>query len=104
MTNILIVDDEKEIADLVEVYLKNENYTVYKYYSAKEVLDNIDNLDVFLKTAIEKLVILNPFHLMNKGYSIVYKDDIIISSITKIYKGDNIKIKMSDGNIDAIIK
>lgn len=41
---------------------------------------------------------------MNKGYSIVYKDDIIISSITKIYKGDNIKIKMSDGNIDAIIK
>ncbi|HAP9309193.1 TPA: response regulator transcription factor, partial [Enterococcus faecium] len=25
---ILIVDDEHEIADLVELYLKNENYTV----------------------------------------------------------------------------
>ena len=25
---ILIVDDEQEIADLVELYLKNENYTV----------------------------------------------------------------------------
>ena len=24
--NILVLDDEKEIADLVEVYLKNENY------------------------------------------------------------------------------
>ena len=45
MNKILVVDDEKEIADLVELYLKNENYTVYKYYSAKEVLDNIDNLD-----------------------------------------------------------
>ena len=48
MNKILVVDDEKEVADLVELYLKNENYTVYKYYSAKEVLDNIDNLGVDL--------------------------------------------------------
>ena len=33
MANILIVDDEQEIADLIEIYLKNENFTVYKYYS-----------------------------------------------------------------------
>ena len=26
---ILIVDDETEIADLIEVYLKNEDYTVF---------------------------------------------------------------------------
>lgn len=36
--NILVVDDEKEIADLVEVYLKNENYTVYKFYTGEEAL------------------------------------------------------------------
>ena len=35
---ILVVDDEKEIADLLEVYLKNDNYTVYKYYSGIEAL------------------------------------------------------------------
>ena len=29
---ILIVDDEVEIADLIEVYLKNENFTVLKFY------------------------------------------------------------------------
>lgn len=29
MANILIVDDEQEIADLIEIYLKNENFTVY---------------------------------------------------------------------------
>lgn len=29
---ILIVDDETEIADLIEVYLKNEEYTVFKFY------------------------------------------------------------------------
>ena len=48
MNKILVVDDEKEIANLVEVYLKNENYIVYKYYSAKDVLDDIDNLYVDL--------------------------------------------------------
>ena len=36
---ILVVDDEKEIADLLEVYLKNDNYTVYKYYSGIEALN-----------------------------------------------------------------
>lgn len=35
---ILIVEDEKEIADLVALYLENENFTVYKYYTAKDAL------------------------------------------------------------------
>ena len=26
---ILVVDDERELADLLEVYLKNDGYTVY---------------------------------------------------------------------------
>lgn len=38
---ILVVDDEKDIADLLEVYLKNENYVVYKFYSAEEALECI---------------------------------------------------------------
>ena len=45
---ILVVDDEVEIADLIEVYLNNENYSVFKFYSAKEALDciNTTNLDL----------------------------------------------------------
>ena len=39
---ILIADDEIEIADLVELYLKNENYTVFKCYSAREAMDCIN--------------------------------------------------------------
>ncbi|WP_312091949.1 response regulator, partial [Aminipila sp.] len=35
---ILIVDDEKAIADLVEVYLKNDGYQVFKFYNATEAL------------------------------------------------------------------
>lgn len=35
---ILIVDDETAIADLVEVYLKNEGFEVCKFYNAKDAL------------------------------------------------------------------
>lgn len=41
--NILVLDDEKEIADLLEVYLKNENYNVFKYYTATDALKCIEN-------------------------------------------------------------
>lgn len=45
---ILIVDDEKEIADLVAVYLENENFTVFKCYSAKDALQHIENEELDL--------------------------------------------------------
>lgn len=35
---ILIIDDEKEITELIEVFLKNEGYQVYKAYSSNEAI------------------------------------------------------------------
>ncbi len=40
---ILIVDDEREIADLVALYLQNENYAVFKFYNPLEALNCIEN-------------------------------------------------------------
>lgn len=40
---ILVVDDEHEIADLVELYLLNENYEVFKCYNAEGALYCIEN-------------------------------------------------------------
>ena len=40
--NILVLDDEKEIADLVEVYLKVEGYNILKFYNSKDALDAIN--------------------------------------------------------------
>lgn len=45
---VLIVDDETAIADLVEVYLKNEGYQVYKFYSGKEALACIETTSISL--------------------------------------------------------
>ncbi len=46
--NILIVDDEKEIANLLEIYLKNEGYNVFKYYDSSEALTDLNNLNIDL--------------------------------------------------------
>ena len=35
---VLVVDDEREIADLIEVYLKNEGFAVRTFYRAKDAL------------------------------------------------------------------
>lgn len=63
---ILIVDDEHDIADLLEVYLKNENYTIYKYYSAKEALDFIKEEEVDLAILDIMLPDINGFTLCQK--------------------------------------
>lgn len=41
-SRILIVDDEKEIADVVELYLKNENYEVIKCYNGTDALKCVE--------------------------------------------------------------
>lgn len=40
---ILVVDDEKEIADLVRFYLENENYEVVTLYNGTDALNAIQN-------------------------------------------------------------
>ena len=45
---ILVIDDERDIANLLEVYLQNENYIVYKYYCAKDAMPCIENEDIDL--------------------------------------------------------
>lgn len=36
---IIIVDDEKEIADLLDLYLTNDGFSVSKAFNAKDALD-----------------------------------------------------------------
>ena len=47
-TKILVVDDEKEIADLVEIYLVSDGYEVFKAASAEEGLATLDKEDIKL--------------------------------------------------------
>lgn len=48
MANILICDDDKEIVDAIEIYLKNEGYKVYKAYDGEEAIRILNAEDIQL--------------------------------------------------------
>lgn len=64
--NILVVDDEKEIADLIEIYLTNENFKVYKYYSSESIMDDLEHLDIDLAILDVMIPELDGFSLTQK--------------------------------------
>ena len=63
---ILIVDDEPEIADLVSLYLQNENFTVYKFYSAIEALNCIGHEKLDMAILDVMMPEMNGFELCKK--------------------------------------
>lgn len=63
---ILLIDDEVEIADLLEVYLKNENYLVYKFYTAQEAPECIENAELDLAILDVMLPDMDGFTLCKK--------------------------------------
>ncbi len=64
--NILVVDDEKEIADLIELYLKNENYHVFKFYTAQEALACIEHEKVDLAVLDIMMPDIDGFTILRK--------------------------------------
>ena len=46
--HVLVVDDERELADIIELYLTNEGYTVHKFYTGAEALECIAHTELDL--------------------------------------------------------
>lgn len=63
---ILIVDDEPEIADLVSLYLQNENFTVFKFYNAADALKCVQSESLDLAILDVMLPDMNGFQLCKK--------------------------------------
>ena len=63
---LLVVDDEHDIVDLLEVYLQNENYIVYKFNSAKDALTCIEQEELDLAILDIMLPDISGFSLCQK--------------------------------------
>ncbi|SFC97377.1 response regulator [Clostridium uliginosum] len=51
MNSVLVVDDEKEIVELIDFYLKNNGYNTYRSFNGKEALD------IFEKEQIDIIIL-----------------------------------------------
>lgn len=100
--NILVLDDEKEIADLTELYLEKEGYNVFKFYNSKDAIKCIENESLDFAILDVMLEDLNGFEICkmirNKGLNFP-----IIMLTAKIEDKDKI-MGLSLGADDYITK
>ena len=63
---IVIVDDEKEIADVIELYLKNEGYEVFKFYNGMDTMACLEKQEVDLAILDVMLPDVDGFTILQK--------------------------------------
>lgn len=56
-----------------------------------------------LTSAIRTLDALSPLKLMERGYTIPYKDGVVVKSIHQVKAGDEMKVTMQDGTVEATV-
>ena len=64
----------------------------------------LDNGEKEVDGLINKLILLNPLNILSKGYSLTYVDKRLVKSVNDVNENDEINIKVSDGEIEAIVK
>ena len=64
----------------------------------------LNNKNLELHLLNEKLRVLNPLLIMDKGFSVLYKDGHVVNSVKQVNIGDNIDAKLVDGSISVLVK
>lgn len=94
---ILIVDDEREIADLVELYLNNEGYQIYKYYNGADAKRCIEEQELDLAILDVMLPDIDGFTLCrNIRQSHVYPVIMLTAKVEDRDKIDGLTIGADD--------
>ena len=98
---ILVVDDETERADLIQVYLNNDGYTVYKFYNGVDALKCIEETEIDLAILDVMLPDIDGFRICQKIREKFYFPVIMLTA--KIDDSDKI-MGLTIGADDYITK
>lgn len=95
-----------KLNDLMLGKVENLKKTV-NYLKQSYILNNpselYKNKALLLKHCTEKLELLNPLTILNRGYAAIYHESKVIKAIDDININDNIELKVSNGIIEAIV-
>lgn len=97
----MILDDEKEIADLLELYFKNEGYNVFKFYTGKEALLCAENEKIDAAILDVMLPDMDGFYILGKLREKYFFPIVMLTA--KISDGDKI-LGLTIGADDYISK
>lgn len=85
MYNILVVDDEKEIVELIELYFRNNDYKIFKAYDGIEAINIIDKNDINLAIVDIMMPNLNGYSLIQNIRTKLNIPIIVISAKVEGY-------------------
>lgn len=94
LNNIKLIDRIQYYQDL----LTSNNNILSKY-----IINSIDFHNQTLLQAIDKLIILNPLNLLNKGYTIACQDGQIVRSVKKVNEDIPLEVRFKDGTVTTKI-
>ena len=89
----------KRPADLISQYNQRIDELTHRFYNS---------LDTYLLNARDKLTgvhahlqALNPQNILNRGFALVLKDDLLITSVEEVSINDTLELKLRDGGIQS---
>ena len=97
---------ERRLETLSPINTLNNNKLILDQYKKRlnilmqSILNNKKNEYRLLEN---KLSTLNPFSIMDKGYSINVVDGKVVSSVEEVKVGDTLETKMKDGTVISIV-
>ncbi|WP_154838496.1 exodeoxyribonuclease VII large subunit [Staphylococcus sp. Marseille-Q1834] len=112
---LLSIESKKNNVKLLQNHfnLKNFNRTIlqnqktvssHRYRLINVTNQTIENSRVKLQNKIEQLNNLSPTNIMLRGYTIVNKNDKVITSTHDLKENDEITLSMKDGSVNATVK
>jgi len=84
--------------------IKKEKLKGYIDIINKIIQNNLNTYNHQYTLVLNKLELLNPLNILNKGYSLVTKENVIVKDTNKLKINDEINIRFHKGTIKAEVK
>ena len=107
LTNIVNYDEQKL------KYTFNRINTILndKIYDLDKIIEKLNNNietrinkeEMNLKNLGSLLHNLSPLRTLDRGYSIINKEDVVVNSVLKVSENDEIEVVLSDGSLDCTV-
>ncbi|MDD3341139.1 MAG: exodeoxyribonuclease VII large subunit [Bacilli bacterium] len=109
---VIMYENKKQYIDTILEKLKTQIFyllenkglklkTLENHYLLKSPLQLYQKEITKIQSLIEKLEIINPLGVLKRGYSLAYKDKVLVKDIKQIQKRDRITIVLENGKIDT---
>lgn len=89
----------KKRLDQSKIDLEKTNKALQEYY-----VNLLKSKEYRYQVLLKELAGASPLNIMQKGYSMVKKEERIIKSIQDVDVGDTLSVVMKDGHIEALVK